>query len=391
MNDIKILIVDDTVANLDLIITFLSQKGYKTIIAKDGESAIKRATTQLPDLILLDIQMPILDGFKTCEKLKSREETKDIPIIFMTALTDTTDKVKAFQVGGVDYITKPIDSEELFARVNTHLTISKLRKDLQRDIGIKEELLATQKELFKAEKIASLGYLVTGVAHELNTPLGIGITSASMIKDEISKASLHLNLTDPRVKEFLESVGDCNTLIENNLKKIGVLINEFKELSTSQTENLQEEFLLSDTIEKSAYFTLKFFNRNDIEIKLTTDFNGSIVGDHEAIERVVNNLVENSIIHGFEDYSDKTILINIIKNGNNIELDYRDSGKGIPQDVIEHIFDPFFTTKKATGTGLGLSIVYNIVTQKLGGDIKLINSEKGASFSITFPISPSLQ
>ena len=126
-----ILVADDTPANLSVLLEVLGQAGFDVLIAEDGESAVQRASYARPDLILLDVLMPELDGFATCERLKTQRETRDIPVIFMTALADTVDKVRGFDAGAVDYVTKPFQPDELIARVRTHLTIQRLRSELQ--------------------------------------------------------------------------------------------------------------------------------------------------------------------------------------------------------------------------------------------------------------------
>jgi formate hydrogenlyase transcriptional activator len=126
-----ILVADDTPANLSVLLEVLGQAGFDVLIAEDGESAVQRASYAQPDLILLDVLMPELDGFATCERLKAQRETREIPVIFMTALADTVDKVRGFDAGAVDYVTKPFQPDELIARVRTHLTIQRLRSELQ--------------------------------------------------------------------------------------------------------------------------------------------------------------------------------------------------------------------------------------------------------------------
>jgi PAS domain S-box-containing protein len=126
-----ILVADDTPANLSVLLELLGQSGFEVLIAEDGESALERARYARPDLILLDVLMPELDGFATCERLKAQPETREIPVIFTTALADTIDKVRGFDVGAVDYVTKPFQPEELLARVRTHLTIRNLQSKLQ--------------------------------------------------------------------------------------------------------------------------------------------------------------------------------------------------------------------------------------------------------------------
>jgi DNA-binding response OmpR family regulator len=126
-----ILVVDDHPANLAVLFKALEEADYRVLVNTDGHTALKVAREVQPELILLDIMMPEIDGIKTCRELKAEEETADIPVIFLTALTDTVDKVKGFAVGGVDYLTKPVDILEVLARVQTHITLRQLQQELQ--------------------------------------------------------------------------------------------------------------------------------------------------------------------------------------------------------------------------------------------------------------------
>ncbi|QTA91630.1 PP2C family protein-serine/threonine phosphatase [Desulfonema magnum] len=141
-NEYAVLIVDDNVANLGVILDSLEDYGFDVLVATDGEKGIKRAEFARPDLILLDVMMPGIDGFETCGRLKANEKTKDIPVIFMTALTSTRDKVRGFAAGGVDYITKPVQLEEVLARITTHLRIRDLTRKLQEQ---NKEIIALNK------------------------------------------------------------------------------------------------------------------------------------------------------------------------------------------------------------------------------------------------------
>ena len=125
------MIVDDTPANLEVLQDMLANQGFELLIATSGESALKQAEYAQPDIILLDVMMPGIDGFETCRRFKEQESTSEIPVIFMTALSETSDKVRGFSVGGVDYVTKPLQHEEVLLRVNTHLTIRNLQLELQ--------------------------------------------------------------------------------------------------------------------------------------------------------------------------------------------------------------------------------------------------------------------
>lgn len=142
-----ILVVDDIPANLSMLFKALEGAGYRVLIVTNGEDALVSATRQPPDLILLDIMMPGIDGFETCRQLKSNKTTRDIPVIFMTALNDTVDEVRGFEMGAVDYITKPVQLDRVLVRIKTHLTLRKLQKELQDKNAQLEEALANIKTL----------------------------------------------------------------------------------------------------------------------------------------------------------------------------------------------------------------------------------------------------
>ncbi len=176
-NRANILVVDDTPENLRLLAGILSEKGYQVRPVPNGKLALSAAQKMPPDLVLLDIMMPEMDGYEVCQRLKDSEITKDIPVIFISAINDVMDKVKAFAVGGVDFITKPFQVEEVLARIETHLKICSLQQSLQeknQDLATAiYQLQATQEHLIQSEKMAALGQLIAGIAHEINTPLGI--------------------------------------------------------------------------------------------------------------------------------------------------------------------------------------------------------------------------
>jgi two-component system sensor histidine kinase/response regulator len=169
-----ILIVDDTPANLGVLVETLGGAGYQLMVAEDGEEALAQTIQIQPDLILLDVMMPGLDGFETCRRLKARAETRDLPILFMTALSEPAEKVKAFAAGGVDYITKPIEHEEALARVRTHLALRRLHRQVQEQLALKERFM----------RIAG---------HDLRNPLYLILTAGELAKRQpgIPESVLH--------------------------------------------------------------------------------------------------------------------------------------------------------------------------------------------------------
>lgn len=197
------MVVDDTLANLRLLVNLLTANGYKVRAASNGKLAVTSVQLSAPDLILLDILMPELNGYEVCKQLKADAQTKDIPIIFMSAINDVFDKVKAFEVGGIDYITKPFQVEEVLVRVNIHLENRSLQKTLQEKNNMLaktlEELKAAQNHLIQSEKMAALGQLVAGVAHEVNTPLGAIQASSSNISKALEGSLNNL----PKVFQIL--------------------------------------------------------------------------------------------------------------------------------------------------------------------------------------------
>ncbi len=187
----NILVVDDTPANLRLLVSILRVKGYKVRPALNGSFALSAVQLLPPDLILLDIMMSEMDGYTVCEHLKADEQTRDIPIIFISAINEALDKVKAFTVGGVDYITKPFQIEEVLARVDMHLSMARLQKDMKSKneelSRALQQLQATQNQLIQSEKMALLGQLIAGIGHEINTPLGAIRSSIDSIAEFIEQ------------------------------------------------------------------------------------------------------------------------------------------------------------------------------------------------------------
>jgi DNA-binding response OmpR family regulator len=216
-----ILIVDDNPKNVKMLFDVLEFAGFRTLIAKSGEDALEALEFAKPDLILLDIMMPGIDGFETCIRIKANSKTQEIPVIFMTALSDVGDKIKGLNSGAVDYITKPFHQEEVLARVKNHLELYQLRRSLEQRVidrtselaetveqlqQVQTELQQSQLELVQHEKMSALGNLVAGVAHEINNP--------------VSFISGNIELALGYIRDLLGLIGSYQTQFPNPGEKI---------------------------------------------------------------------------------------------------------------------------------------------------------------------------
>ncbi|MDM8565073.1 hybrid sensor histidine kinase/response regulator [Candidatus Halobeggiatoa sp. HSG11] len=386
--DYTILIIDDNPTNLNVLVDYLEEYGFEIMIAKSGEMGLKRVKVTKPNIILLDVMMPGIDGFETCRQLKADENTKDIPIIFMTALDSVEDKVTGFELGAVDYVTKPIEQKEVLARINTHLNIQDLTYKLNHKI---EELTLTRKELVQSEKMASLGRLVAGFAHELNTPLGVAIGSASTLQIETKRINEIMEQEEVDVDELLsslDSVDKSSNLALSNLERAANLVTSFKRTAIDQTSDEFISFKVKELVDNIINLLHNHFKTTAIEILVDCSKELIITSIPGALEQIITNLLMNSLIHGFNEGLDSgTISINIKLVGEILHLEYSDTGKGIAQENLEKIFEPFFTTNRANGgSGLGMYICYNLITNQLKGDINCEStSGKGSIFKIDFP------
>jgi signal transduction histidine kinase len=239
-----ILAVDDTPENLRLLTNLLREHGYKVRPVPNGNMALSVIEMSAPDLILLDIMMPDLNGYEVCSKLKDNQKYAHIPVIFISAIDDMIDKIKAFEVGGVDYITKPFQVEEVLARVEAHLKIHLLQKSLQdKNYELEsalQQLRTAQNQLIQSEKMAALGQLVAGIAHEINTPLGA-------IRSSIENITSFFSHNLEKLPQFLQKITpdkqqDLFALAHHSLRQKSTFSSkEKRKFKRSLTKTLSEE------------------------------------------------------------------------------------------------------------------------------------------------------
>lgn len=410
----SILIVDDVPANLSLLTGILKQHGYKIRPAPSGSLALDAARHAPPDLILLDVHMPEMDGFEVCRHLKADETLREIPVLFISALTETKDKIQAFEAGGVDYITKPFQVEEVLARVRTHLELRRTRRELKRkNKRLKStinELKNAQIRLIQSEKMAALGVLSAGVAHEINNPVNFIKTSTLSLQRDVDDLLKVANLGASLCRESLEPACKEVLRLQEELE-YGTILAEIPDLFRSILEGIRrtEEIVRSlrtfarqDEIMNASVDLHEVIDSALIMLRNRSKRTASVVRDYGKVptipcyvgkmSQVMINVLTNAIdaIENKESLDQHQITIKT----EFLERDHRpyavvhvtDTGTGIPEDLLHKVFDPFFTTKDVgKGVGLGLYITRNIVEEHKGYIDVASQPGQGATFSIYLP------
>ncbi|MCH8312381.1 MAG: hybrid sensor histidine kinase/response regulator, partial [Nitrospinae bacterium] len=269
----KILIVDDTPANIDVLDLFLEKEGYKISIAQSGESALDLADRISPDLILLDVMMPGIDGFETCRRLKSNDKTSDIPIIFITARNESADIIKGFSLGGVDYITKPFSQEEVCARVHLHLKL----KTLMAALETKNQKLADLNDL----KNKFLGM----ASHDLRNPISTIQGFSKILLDHGE------TLAEDAKKEFLQSIHKVS-------KDMLTLLDDLLNISTIESGKLELQVKMGSfgqLVKERVRMYQVMAERKNLATHLDIEEMAEFSFDPNRISQVIDNLLSNAI------------------------------------------------------------------------------------------------
>ncbi len=380
----SILVVDDTIQNLRLLTDILSRQGYEVRPARSGEFALKSARAEKPDLILLDIMMPGISGYEACEHLKADEQTRDIPVIFISALDSTLDKVRAFSLGAVDYITKPFQTEEVLARVQTHLSLKFTRAELeaqnaklQQEIAMRrrvEAKLRQQTEELKARN-EELDAFAHTVAHNLNGTLSSMIGFAELL--EFESDQLEEN-------ERRRSIAG----ISNSGRKMSRIINNLLMLAQlRKSEVILHPVDMEDTVSDGIARMKSMIDEFQAEIHLPDTWHRSL-GYAPWIEEVWVNYSSNAIKYGGSPPV-LTLGSSRLEDGR-IRFWIKDNGTGLEEKEIDRLFTPFTRLNQidVKGYGLGLSIVKRIVTRMKGEVGAESEVGGGSTFSFTLPGLP---
>lgn len=396
-SQIDILVVDDVKTSLLMLVDILLLDGYQARQASSADMALQLIAASFPDLILLDINMLGIDGFQLCRQLKSNPQTEDIPVIFISGLNDSDNIVLGFEAGAVDFISKPYSAKEVLARVNTHLVIKRMKISLKdKNEQVKKSLEQTaelQSQLFASEKMASLGRAVAGIAHELNTPMGLCVTATSYLVEknkQVKKSFNNHSLSSKGMQDYIEAVDETLDIIMTSMQRSTEMVNNFKMVAVDVSSEKLRSFTLHD-------YLSRVINSLTPEIRKTRHI-VEVAGDDllidsypGALSQVITNIIMNAIIHGYDNGQNGHILIRTVLDGSNVHINCSDDGKGMTTESLKKVFEAYYTTRDGEGgSGLGTSIIQQLVTETLKGQVSC-SSElgKGTMFTITLPVNLS--
>jgi len=360
MTKAKILIVDDMPENVGALFYFLDANDFELLVAREGHSALQIATQERPDLVLLDVMMPGMDGFETCHRLKQNETTRDIPVIFMTALVEPIDKIKGLELGAVDYVTKPFHQEELLARINTHITL----RQLQQQLKDKNSELAVKNE--------ELDAFAHTVAHDLKSPLNHLISLSDF-------------LLETQAKELNAQGQHCIHMMLTMSEKMVSIIDALLLLAGISQQKIELAPLDMATIIQQVQQRL---------MPLLKQYQGEIIlpphwptasGYAPWVEEIWANYLTNGLKYGGQP---PRLELGALADANMIRFWVRDNGYGLSMQAQSQLFTPFTRLEQVSdeeGHGLGLSIVHRIA-ERLGGQVGVESQEgQGSTFYFTLP------
>ena len=365
-SEYKILIVDDVISNVLLLKILLTNEKFQVCTANNGTTCIEQAKKEHPDLILLDVMMPDISGFDTAVILKKDEETKDIPIIFLTALNTPADLVHGFKVGASDFLTKPFNKEELVMRVTQQISLVAAKRIIEKQNA---ELRAT---LNNRDKMYSV------IAHDLRSPMA----SIRMVLNLVV-ASTSPELVGPELYELLDKANkeseDVHDLLDNLLK--------WTKSQTGRLNVVIQDLDLNDIIPGVVDIFEMIAETKHIKLNLQTAEGPLVVtADNDMLKTIVRNFLSNAIKFSPENSS---IDIIMSRDADFAKVSVRDHGVGIAADRLGSIFhkgETTYGTSGEEGSGLGLQLCQDFA-QKIGGDCTVESVEgEGSTFSVTIPL-----
>lgn len=409
----KILIVDDELVSRKKLEKIMESLGECESV-ENGEDALKIAMTENPpDLILLDIMMPGMGGYEVCKRLKAAPETKDIPVIFLSAMDDKADIIQGLEMGAVDYITKPFHKAEVKARALTHLSLKKMREDLYaQNIILESQVKEIQEktdqlrqkdlQLIEMDRIAGIGTLAAGIAHEINNPLGFVKSSIGFLKKGMDKMVGALGywddkpVSEPLLKDYNDYLAQINfehltgsldtkfDRIQRGIERIMKIVNSLRSFSRLDMEAIGK-IDINQSIE-DAVEILSTQDAKDVELIKELQEVPLMKCSPNEINQCLLHVLKNAL-----DAVDHKGIIKMMTSYNEDEnqtiVRIVDNGKGMSPEVLRQALNPFFTTKPVgSGTGTGLSLTERII-KRHGGMINVSSKEgEGTTVTMTLPV-----
>jgi signal transduction histidine kinase len=355
----NVLLVDDTAENLRLLAGMLASRGFDVRPVTSGAEALEAVATEPPDLILLDVTMPGMNGFEVCGRLREHEEWRKIPVIFLTALTDVSDKVKGFQAGGVDYITKPFQLEEVLARVASQLALRQARRDLERTIQKLGELEQLRDDL------------VGMIVHDMRSPLTVLITQLQLLRMDLSG-------------ETGQSVDDAL----RGARQLSDLANALLDVRRMEEGKMPLKRTRVD-LGKVAADVRAALAQLEPDRVIELNVAGTVVAscDEGLVRRVIENLVSNGIKHTPDGAA---LRIEVTSANGRVRVAVHDRGPGVPPAARERIFEKFGAVavrhdRSYHSVGLGLAFC-KLAVEAHGGAIGVQDgTPKGSVFAFELP------
>ncbi len=389
-----VLIVDDNRENLSFLERVLIDAGYRVSSLRTGKGVLERVIRIKPSLILLDVVLPDVDGYAICVELKGIVETAPIPVIFMSALNEAIDRIKGFEVGAADFVSKPFELNETLARIKTHIQLFENTIRLEK---YHHALLEAYVAIEANKRRSSITRMAAGIAHQVNTPLGNCRLAANTVESLVASLDAQIRegkgLSKSKIEVVFEQVLQGTTLLDRNLRILGSLIDKFKLLHFDGVLDVdrQDEVLFKQMLEFCMQeLTELGYDTSSIEIDLGVEIEHR--GYSSLLQSVILELTKNALQHGFiSGMVEPKIQVSLSQaSEQTLHLNVIDNGAGVTTDHVDQIFDPFFTTAMASGNlGLGLSLVHHLIEHILGGRVELHpTKDGGANFSITLPWRP---
>jgi two-component system sensor histidine kinase/response regulator len=366
MSSETILVVDDQPINVQLLKRKLERVGLQVTTASNGLEALEQVRSHKPDLILLDLMMPDMDGIEVCQRLQASSDTRSIPVIFVTARTTKESKLEGLSVGAVDFITKPIDLDETVARVQTQLRFATINR----------ENLELQRRLEESRRAATIGAVAQGIAHNLNNLLGVVIGYLDLIKSGYDKPTT--------VKKNAQNVDDAIQRIVGIVRQLSTLVVKSRpELTRVPLPRLIEGGIRRFHTDYKLTAGVTVYNPlADMEIDTNI----------ETLEEVISKV----LINAWESYGEvppenrpisiHTRLFDRPRGEKILEIRVDDQGGGIGEDIRDRMFEPFVSSKRTVGVGMGLTIARHSL-RSLGGEVSLVpRAGGGASAVLVHPV-----